>query len=543
MPQGNDVRDDSTAGFSTASREAVPPPAGVHPPPLPALTILGHPELGRIGERVLLGELTAGRGVELSRHQPSFAPPGGGFGRPLADPFLSRRPLRLSAADGGGVRIDRDGSRTHLAVDGEAVAEGCTVAAGAVDGGVVLELARRVVLLLHRATPGDRDRPDDFGLVGESDAMVAVRRAIARVADLDVPVLVRGETGTGKELVARALHRGGPRRDGPFVAVDLGAVPPSLAAAELFGARKGAFTGADRDRAGYFERADGGTLFLDEVGEAPPELQAMLLRVLETGEVTAVGGRTARRPEVRLVAATDADLERRIAAGDFRAQLLHRLAGYTLRLPPLRHRRDDLGRLLIHFLRRERERIGEPPPPADPEGRDPWLPAALVARLVRHRWPGNVRQLRNVVRQLVIDARGRGRLDAGPHLDELLGEPPAGAVPAAPEGASGPGAAAPGARQRGPSRKPSEVPEAELLETLRRERWNLKATARALGIPRTSLYELLRRSPRVRAAADVPAEEIRDAHRRHGGELEAMVTELEISERALRQRLRDLGLR
>jgi two-component system nitrogen regulation response regulator GlnG len=165
------------------------------------------------------------------------------------------------------------------------------------------------------------------------------RRPVRLGAPLAVPVLLQGETGTGKELAARSIHDQSTRAQGPFLAVNLGALPAPLAAAELFGARKGAYTGAVQDLPGWFGRADGGTLFLDEVGEAPLEVQVMLLRALETGEIVPVGSQTPRRVDVRVVSATDADLEAAVGRGAFRAPLLHRLAGYSIRLPPLRHRR------------------------------------------------------------------------------------------------------------------------------------------------------------------------------------------------------------
>src|SRR5262249_34932398 len=156
--------------------------------------------------------------------------------------------------------------------------------------------------------------------------------------------------GTGKELVARAIHESGRRRGAVCLSVNMGAIPPSLATSELFGAVRGAYTGAVRDHLGYFQRAHGGTLFLDEIGETPPEVQVMLLRVLEPGEVQRVGSPQTQKVDVRLIAATDADLERALHEGRFRAPLLHRLSGYEIYIPPLRERRDDFGRLLFHFL-------------------------------------------------------------------------------------------------------------------------------------------------------------------------------------------------
>ena len=498
--------------------------------PLPALTVLSHPDLSRIGDRAFLGELARGRTALLSRQQPRFAAPGAAVGEPLADPFLSRQPLEIVPLAGGSVRVHRAGSPTRLAVDGLPVEESHAIPGEALDDhGAVLELADRIVLLLHRRPPPVPGLPERFGLIGESATMEAVRQAIARVAPLDTPVIVRGETGTGKELVARALHEHGPRAGHPFVGVNLAALPLSLAAAELFGAVRGAYTGAVRDTPGYFASAHGGTLFLDEIGEAPPEVQVLLLRVLETGEVVPVGGQSPRRVDARIVSATDVDLEAALRSGSFRSALLHRLAGYAIRLPSLRRRREDLGRLLVHFLGREMERLGERLPQGDPAPPEPWLPSGLVVRLALYDWPGNVRELANLARQIVIDSRGEPllRLDAG--LAERIPAPPAPQAPAA-------------SRPRW-GRRPSDITDDELLAALREHRWNLRATAEALGVARTSLYSLLDRSPRVRSASDVPSEEIRLCHARCGGDLPAMVAELEVSERGLRQRLKDLGLR
>jgi two-component system nitrogen regulation response regulator GlnG len=190
-----------------------------------------------------------------------------------------------------------------------------TISGSALDEGVVLELEERIVLLFHRRPAPGPALAERFGLVGESAEIETVRQQIARVAPLPVPVLLRGETGTGKEVVARALHEHSPRAGGPFLSVNLAALPTSLAAAELFGAKKGAYTGAVHDQPGFFGRADGGTLFLDEIGAAPLEVQAMLLRALETGEIVPVGGQTVRRVDVRILGATDADLEEAIRNG------------------------------------------------------------------------------------------------------------------------------------------------------------------------------------------------------------------------------------
>ena len=509
-------------------------------PPIPALTILSHPDLSRIGDRVFLGELVRGRDALLSRQEPRFTAPRAASGEPLADPFLSRRPLRFEPLPDGGVALRRDGSPVQVIADGVPVEVDRSFSAAALTEGVVLELNERIVLLLHRRPAPDPAPPASGGLLGESAEIEEVRQAIARAAPLHVPVSIRGATGTGKELAARSLHEQSARAAQPFLAVNLGALAPSLAAAELFGARKGAYTGAVQDLPGWFGRADGGTLFLDEIGEAPPEVQVMLLRTLETGEIVAVGSQTPRTVDVRVVSATDADLEAAVRQGTFRAPLLHRLAGLSIHLPPLRRRREDLGRLLIHFLKIELEALGDGLPRTE-AGAEPWIPAALMARLARCDWPGNVRQLRNVARQLAVDGRGRTALRSGPWLDELVPREPAEPARSEPSGEAEHSApAAPAGRRL---RKPAEISEDELLAALRQSRWNLKAAAEALGIARTSLYILLEQSTRVRAAADVPPEEIQAAFARCSGDMEATAAALEISERALRQRLKDLGLR
>jgi two-component system nitrogen regulation response regulator GlnG len=526
--------------WSASTLEGVLPPESRRqelPSNLPALTVLGHPDLSRIGDRAFLTALARGREAWVSRDRPSFSAPGAATGEPLADPFLSRTPLRFVPLDDGSIRLHLDGSRTRVTVEGEPVEGARTLSAAELEEGAVLVLSERIVLLLQRRPPPLPGSVERFGLIGDSAGIDAVRRAIARVAPLSTAVLLRGETGTGKELAARALHEHSPRAAQPFLSVNLAAVPPSLAAAELFGSRKGAYTGSVRDQPGYFALADGGTLYLDEIGETPPEVQVLLLRALETGEIVPVGDPTPHKVDVRIVSATDTDLEAAIRQGTFRSPLLHRLSGYLIRLPPLRQRREDVGRLLVHFLRLELEHIGETLPPRAASEEPPWLPAALNARLACSSWPGNVRQLQNVARQLAIDGRSQPVLLDTPGLEDLIPE----VEPTAPPPAVPPPVGSVPERRRG--RRPSDVSEEELIAALRSHRWNFKEAADALGIARTSLYLLLERSPHVRPAAEIPPEEVRRAWERCGGDLEAMAGELEVSERALRQRLKDLKLR
>ena len=395
--------------------------------------------------------------------------------------------------------------------------------------GTVLLLAERIVLLLHRMPPAPARETERFGLIGDGAAMAQLRADIRRVADLEVAVLLRGETGTGKELVARAIHRSSPRRSRPYLAVNMGAIPPTLAAAELFGAARGAFTGAGERRAGYFSQAHGGTLFLDEIGETPAEVQVLLLRALETGEVQPVGAEAPRRVDVRVLAATDADLEAAIEAGRFRAPLLHRLNGYEIRLPALRERREDFGQLFFAFLRQELEAMGEEERLADPGPRGAaWMPAPLIARLAAADWPGNVRQLRNVARQIAIGNRGAAQAVLPPAVASLL--------------ESRPGARPSAVPARPAYRRPADVGEEELLAALAANRWKLVPTAAQLGISRTALYTLIDRCAGIRKAADLDRAEIVEAMARYGKDLDAVVEELRVSRHGLQLRMTELGL-
>ena len=235
-----------------------------------------------------------------------------------------------------------------------------------------------------------READEKLPLIGRSVAMQEIYRTIARLTTADLTVMINGESGTGKELVARALHDYGRRRSGPFVAINMAAIPRELIESELFGHERGAFTGAHSRNQGRFEQANGGTLFLDEIGDMPMEAQTRLLRVLQEGEFTSVGGRQAIRANVRIVAATHRDLRAAIRQGQFREDLFYRLNVVPIRLPPLRERAEDIPLLARHFLDRARE-SGLPGKTLDQGALD---------RLRQHRWPGNVRELENLMQRL-----------------------------------------------------------------------------------------------------------------------------------------------
>ena len=245
---------------------------------------------------------------------------------------------------------------------------------------------------MAEAPAGEAGPEENLPLIGRSPAMQDVYRIMARLMNTDLTVMISGESGTGKELVARALHNYGKRSKGPFVAINMAAIPRELIESELFGHERGAFTGATERSAGKFEQAQGGTLFLDEIGDMPPEAQTRLLRVLQEGEFTAVGGRSARQADVRIVAATHQNLRSLIAEGRFREDLYYRLNVVPIRLPPLRDRIGDLPDLARAFLRSaEQEGLARKTISSD-----------AYEVLKSHAWPGNVRELENMVRRLAV---------------------------------------------------------------------------------------------------------------------------------------------
>jgi two-component system, NtrC family, nitrogen regulation response regulator GlnG len=491
---------------------------------VPALTILWHPDSSRVGERALLPDLAFGGSAEVSRSTPLFGPPDAAPSRPLADQSVSRTPLEirtrddgftLSCAKPGELRLGAEALRGEQAVPESALA-----------GGVVIQLSGDVSLVMHRATPHAESRPA-LGFIGLSDVIERVREQVLSVAPHDVPVLLLGESGTGKELAARALHDQSTRRSGrAFASTNLAALSSGTAASELFGHRKGAFTGAAEDKKGYFELADRGTLFLDEIGCAPPELQAALLRVLETGEVPKLGASSQPRVDARVISATDTNLERAVAQGRFSLALLHRLRGYQIRLPALRERREDIGVLLRHFLQAELAHQGRSHLLDVRPGADAWLSSAIVAELALHDFPGNVRELRNVARQLAIDWGSRPRVELA-SVSALL----------APSNKASPEPA----RHAPPEPKSAQpASTAEVLAAWEQAGWNVGRVADVLKLSRTTVYEILRRAG-YKTAADLTRSEIEAQLEAAGGDLEKAAHSLRVTERALRLRLTQLG--
>jgi two-component system nitrogen regulation response regulator GlnG len=473
----------------------------------PGLTILWHYDLDRVGKSAALGASV----TEVSRYTAPFDL--------VLDSALSRAPFLTVEYSRGVATLTPVGGKTAVLVDGQPLTAAERIDEQRLKHGVVLTLADCIVVCLHQVrTPVLRG--PDLGLVGGSDVLEDVRRQIRQVADLDVPVLIQGQSGTGKELVARAIATASASPS-PFVAVNMGSLVPAMAAADLFGHEKGAYTGANIERSGFFVEADGGTLFLDEIGETPREAQKMLLRVVETGDVRPVGGRRDRHVRVRLVTATDKDLDAASADGTFDGPLLNRIRGYSIHLPPLSERRADIGALFLHFLKQTLSQTGELQhlDRKTPSERA-WLSAADFVRIACAAFPANLRGLRTLANDIAVGSRGK------PHA--VIGEKAARALAAT---------AAPAAVPVASPRRPGQPTDADIRAALPQHSYNMAAAAKTLGISRTTLYERARALGVLRSADELTDDEVLAAYEKHGGNVERMAVELGVSPKPLKTRL------
>jgi DNA-binding NtrC family response regulator len=390
------------------------------------------------GARVRLGAaelvIGSGSGVDIRVH----------------DDAVSKKHCAVAVL-GGGVAIRDLGSRNGTFVGGARIQEAWG------GPGTIVALGRSTLVFrpIDDAPGEDADVASLAGLAGGSAPMRRVAAQVRRLARHSAPVLISGESGTGKELVARALHEEGPRRSGPFVALNVAALPRELVESEMFGHERGAFTGAVVRRDGAFRDADKGSLFLDEIGELPIEAQPKLLRALDGHEVRRVGGSGAGRvTDVRVIAATHVPLEARVTGGSFRRDLFHRLEVFVIDVPPLRERKADIAAIARHLLGQMEAELGRRR-----------LTSAAIARLLVHDWPGNVRELRNVLYRASDLAVTSDALDAS-HIER-------------------------GFRHSSSPPPRAELSASEARAILAEHRHNLSAAARAAGYPRTSFRKLL----------------------------------------------------
>ncbi|MEO6950172.1 MAG: sigma-54 dependent transcriptional regulator [Polyangia bacterium] len=399
------------------------------------------------------------------------------------------------------------------------------------------------------APPEDLGR---FGLVGRSASLEQVYAVIEKVADTPSTVLITGESGTGKELVARALHAHSSRRDAPFIRINCAAIPKTLIESELFGYDKGAFTGASTNKPGRFELADTGTLFLDEIGEIPVEMQVKLLRVLQESEFERIGGIKTLKVDVRLVAATNRDLHKEVASGNFREDLFYRLNVVPLHLPPLRDRKEDIPVLVSHFVTRFNERLKKHVSSVAPQA---------LERLVRHGWPGNIRELENVLERGILFAEGPTLtandlpkdLGVAPQAKDLGVAPQAKDLGVAPQ-AKGLGVA-PQAKDLGVAPQAKGLGVAPTANDLRVAPQGAVPAAMPVAIPVSETGPVVEAQPEAPPAAEslkelvrreterVEREVIRQALDEMGGNVTQAARRLQISRKSLQMKMKELGLR
>ncbi|MFK8047687.1 MAG: sigma 54-interacting transcriptional regulator [Halioglobus sp.] len=507
------------------------------------LSIAFHPETDRIGESIMLpldrgtNQWHLGRGTPLfsrqSKAESNILP------RALDDMYISRKTLQLDYSDGT-VVLCRESTACRCQVDGTELENRLILSSESLNAGVSLFLANRILLVLRELSTEDfSELAGEIAttLRGSGPYISSLKRQIQRAAASDVDVLIRGETGTGKELVASAIHANSHRADSDMISVNMSAIPVALAPSALFGSAKGSFTGASGKSAGYFEQAENGVLFLDEIGDTPLEVQAQLLRVLQQREIQPVGG-AIKKIDCRVIAATDAPIDE---GSDFKTALRHRLAGCEIVLRPLREHPEDVGELLWFFIRNylseTTTEITLPDPESDRLEVAAW--AEMFHVFVRYGWPGNVRQLANFARQ--VSLASESALVFPPHLRRELtaalesdGEIyiDSDLDPELEEGI---------AEQPGTVNRSEDIDDQSFLAAMATARYEPKAAANILGISRTAVYRRIDESQQLRKAAEIPQDEVQRTFDACGGDLSKTALSLRVSRVGLRSRVSSLN--
>ena len=497
------------------------------------LSIIFHPQTSRAGEFAVLDQCRRSR--VLGRGSLDFGRDSGQGGVPLQERHVSRRALEIEFKEERLV-LRRPAGSSRCRVGGYELDDEVYLDQQALCRGVPLLLSHCVVLwLAYMEEPVQEEALPDFGLIGSGRYMQGLRRQLLQAARSDLDVLLLGATGTGKEVVANAIHAAGQRAAQPLVVVNVAAIPESLAPAALFGAARGAFTGADRARRGYFQQAAGGTLFLDEIGDAPAEIQPQLLRALQQREIQGVGA-TVEKVDLRVISATDADIDG--PGSGFKSALRHRLGAAEILLKPLREHREDIGELLNHFLALafSREGRAELLPGSASSARSLAAWAGLYYACLSYHWTGNVRQLINFCSQIAVASRtglvippavllafssagrddGEAMTDYGQAADEVR-EPASVA-------------------QR--LRRILDVTEEEFARAMRDNSHEVKTVAQSLGVSRQAVYRKIASSERYRLASEIPESELEQAFLSCKGDTLAVARLLEVSPSGLRARLR-----
>ncbi|WOJ94927.1 sigma 54-interacting transcriptional regulator [Congregibacter variabilis] len=488
-----------------------------------------HPDTSRIGERYRIA--CTDDPVIVGRHFPEFAASTTANVKGIGDQYVSREAFSL-LREGRDWRIRRNPGRSRLRVNAQELPTEQLFSEEQLQQGLIVSLAQRIVLHLRLQLPMPAQQGAVAALAslkGLSPAMQQLRESTLLAAKSSADVLLIGPTGTGKERIARAIHTLSDRSSGPWVAVNMAATSVEIASASLFGARKGAYTGADSNRSGYFQQADGGTLFLDEVGDTPPTLQPMLLRALQEREIQVVGGKT-ERVDLRVVAAMEQDPDE--LRERFRPALRYRLGAQEIRLPALVERREDVALLAADFF-------GE----CATDDERPWdigqsetsirSWARLFEQLLAYDWPGNIRELQHTVAQisscstseLHVPSAVKARLTAVSVTSVMPGEHQ------------------PDTRvQEMPPTRLADVSDEDFIVAWRAAKYEVAAIARQLGVSRSAIYRRLESLRECRLAADVPLGEMLAALDACRGDLASTADRLAVSRRGLQTRLRASGV-
>lgn len=461
------------------------------------LGIIWHPDISRVGD--ILPLTFEEDKVLISRTAPDFVSQGSLSGHPLSHIGVSRKPFQIKRLSTHSVEISAPDSPMQVTVNGRTVSTKQEVSFNELGDEIIIGLSHQVVLALFYRPLLREDGVKDTGLVGISGVMDQVRRTIKLAAPTRNSVMITGATGTGKELVATAIHHLSGQPEGPLVAVNMSTLAPEMAAAELFGAARGAYTGATSDRVGLFQEATGGTLFLDEIGSCPTQVQPMLLRALETNEYRRVGEVRVRKSHARVVAATDQPL----TSDHFNQPLLQRLSTVSIDLPSLNRRRVDIGLLIRHFT----DRLA-----TDRERALTELSSGMAEQFALHDWPGNVRELKNALNALSLGMEPKINIDVTSRE-----------------------------KRKKNFRHRSDVTDDEVLEALDACDWQIKAAAEYLNISRTSFYDLLKGSAVINTPEKITKEDLSTVLQQ-GKTVSEIAKIFRVPREALKRYLRELGL-
>lgn len=526
--------------------------------PLLGLTIAWHPDIKRIGEQ-FVGSTEVGT-IELSRFTPAFCAVNGDP-LPIGYGGISRDPLRIVRNEHDGITIYPPNSRMVVEINGAEMREPAYFSAEQIDLGIIIGLGRAVFVCIHWMRCLPKHNPVN-GFLGVGSSAIFTRDLIRLAATNDNTVLLLGETGTGKEVAAQAIHDLSKHSAAKMVSVNMAALNESLAAADLFGANKGAYTGAQNSREGYFSEAQNSTLFLDEIGNTPLTVQPMLLRVLENGEYRPLGATRDARSSARLITATDQDLYHT----NFNHALVRRLESFIIRIPPLRARREDIGLLICHLAQRKDFA------PVNLA----LIPPGLINDMLNFEWPGNIRQLSNVLKRTLLSLQ----MGEYPLLANMVEAPkitvtasaelrkvstntgksiaPMSSVtattPSTMNGSSGSAAslnevnnstneatAAPVENTPVERKKLRDLSEQDVVDAMNRHDWTIQYAADDLGISRPSMYKLIDANSQIRRVEQIPAEEIREQLKATNNHIEQCAARLKTPSEALRRHLKGLG--